>query len=101
MLFLNQIKEINYAALSVLQGKQWEHVWHRNIGLKEEEKEDGEEVRQGRRQTFPGELQRKTSGDEPRCLSVPQLCSSLPADLEKRGGPVPDVQLSASAWLGP
>lgn len=78
---------MNYAALSVLQGKQWEHVWHRNIelhrGLEEEEKEQGEEVRQGRRQTFPGELQKKTSGDEPRCLSVPQLCSFLPAVLEK------------------
>lgn len=70
MLFLNQIREMNYAALSVLQGKQWERVWHRNIvllwGLGEEEKEEGGEVRQGRRQTFLGELQRKSSGDGSR-----------------------------------
>lgn len=78
---------MNYAALSVLQGKQWERVWHRNIvllwGLEEEEKEEGEEVRQGRGQTFPGKLLRKSSGGEPRCLHVPQLCSFFPAVLEK------------------
>lgn len=45
MLFLIWIEEMSYAVLRVLQGKQWEHVFHSNIvlhqDLEEKEKEEG------------------------------------------------------------
>lgn len=84
MLFLNCIKEISCVALSVLQGKKWEHVLNRNIvlhqGLGEKEKEERRGDYTGQEtDSSLGKLQRKSSGAESRAMCVPQPCSCLPA----------------------
>lgn len=91
MLFLNRIRETNCVAPSVLRGKQWERVSHRNIVLHQslghKGKEEGRGDQAGQEtDSSLAKLQRKSSGDETRAARVPQLCSYLPVVLGKWHG---------------